>query len=75
MYLLNTNIFVTFGAKKSLIYDLREKYLSIIWLNEKETIILKNFLNQENHNRYSNIPLFIEKLINKNLLNSKKIKK
>jgi len=75
MYLLNTNIFVTFGAKRSLIYDLRKKYLSIIWLNEKETIILKNFLNQENLNRYSNIPLFIEKLINKNLLDLKKIKK
>jgi radical SAM protein with 4Fe4S-binding SPASM domain len=73
MYLLNSNVFVAFGAKKSLIYDLRNKYLSIIWLDEKETTILKNFLYQKDFNK--NISSFIKKLINKQLLDLKKVKK
>ena len=70
MYLLNSNVFVAFGNKKALIYDLREKFSKIIWLNENQTLTLKNILNNKNYNN-----VYITELIKNNLLDIEKLKK
>jgi len=69
IYLINDNIFITFGYKKSLIYDLREKFAKLYWLDEEKTQMIKNFILYKQEN------IFIKNLIKDNLLIPKKLKK
>ncbi len=59
MYLLNLNIFIVFGNKKALIYDLQEKFANLIWLDEKETISIKKLFNNPKYR-----DSFVNSLIN-----------
>jgi len=43
-WLLHSDIVIVFGYKNSLLYDLRENYVRLIWFTDYETYQLKNFL-------------------------------
>ena len=70
MYLLNSNVFIAFGKQKALIYDLREQFAKLIWLNHSQTLSVKNFLI---NNHYIN--QYVATLIDKKFINIDKIKK
>ena len=52
IYLINKNIFLVFGHKKSMVYDITEKYLKLIWLDEVETTILKQYFHDKKCSKY-----------------------
>jgi len=69
IYEINKNVLLVFGSKKSIIYDLRDKYVKLIWNNQSNTKNLLNYIKNQKDNE------FINELKRLNFLNEKLIKK
>jgi len=51
-YWLNENIFICFGKKKSVIYNLTEVYVKIIWNNQEQTEDIINYITKDKNTKY-----------------------
>ncbi|MCG3667857.1 radical SAM protein [Aliarcobacter butzleri] len=67
-YWLNKNVFISFGKTKSLICDIRDEYVKIVWNDEEQTNNILSFIKSDEKN------IFTNELENVGLLSSNEIK-